>query len=250
MSEDRVAFILGPDSMPEAQAFMPIADRYQVGGVGCKSGSSRPLPIFPPFRSAPRGSAKVTPIWCKVCDKGTKIDTVAITYANNDDGRLSPIRGRSTHGEGRVKVLESIAVEPGVKDMTPIVLKVKNLAPDAVISSCISRTVCCCIGRASISVMTIRSWLGGSAGFSDANCGRRLARSRREDADPVVGLAFDSEDCDVPGLKDALAKASAAVATRSSIKASCSVCKPRTPVRALQNAVPMIPSRSTRGSRP
>lgn len=127
MSEDKVAFILGPYSTPEAQAFMPVADRYQVGGVGLQTTLVPTTPYFSTISISAEGFGKgYADLVQWLRKKGAKIDTVAITYANNDYGQIVSKTAEAALTAQGVKVLELIAVEPSVKDMTPIVLKVKN----------------------------------------------------------------------------------------------------------------------------
>ena len=212
MSEEKVSFILGPYSTPEAQAFMPVADRYQVGGVGLQTTLIPTTPYFSTISISAEGFGKAYADMVQwLTAKGAKIGTVAITYANNDYGQVVSKTAAAALTAQGVKVLESIPVEPSVKDMTPIVLRVKSLAPDAVISVAYFQDGML-LHKARFNLAYADPiWLGGSAGFSDdklwETLGAEVAEKTLTDS---FGLAFYSEDGKLPGLKDALEKGKAA----------------------------------------
>jgi len=143
--------------------------------------------------------------------KGAKIDNLVITYANNDYGQVvAKTVTKALEAQG-VKVLEAIPVEPSVKDMTPIVLKVKNLAPDAVISVVYFQDGVL-LHKARFNLgYDDPIWIGGSAGFSDdklwTTVGPEVAGKTLTDS---FGLAFYSQDGNLPGLRQALAQGKAA----------------------------------------
>jgi ABC-type branched-subunit amino acid transport system substrate-binding protein len=212
MSEEKVSFILGPYSTPEAQAFMPVADRYQVGGVGLQTTLIPTTPYFSTISISAEGFGKAYADAVKwLISKGAKINTVAITYANNDYGQVVSKTAAAALTAQGIKVLESIAVEPSVKDMTPIVLRVKSLAPDAVISVVYFQDGVL-LHKARFNLgYTSPIWLGGSAGFSDDKLWGTLGKEVAEKTlTSSFGLAFYSADGKLPGLKDALQKGSAA----------------------------------------
>jgi branched-chain amino acid transport system substrate-binding protein len=212
MSEDKVAFIIGPYSTPEAQAFMPVADRYQVGGVGLQTTLVPTTPYFSTISISAEGFGKgYADLVQWLRKKGAKIDTLVITYANNDYGQVVSKTAEAALTAQGVKVLESIAVEPSVRDMTPIVLKVKNLAPDAVISVVYFQDGML-LHRARFNLdYHDPIWIGGSAGFSDDKLWTTLgAEVAEKTLTQSFGLAFYSEDGNLAGLKDALAKGKAA----------------------------------------
>lgn len=212
MSEDKVSFILGPYSTPEAQAFMPVADRYQVGGVGLQTTLIPTTPYFSTISISAEGFGKAYAELVKwLTTRGAKINTVAITYANNDYGQVVSKTAAAALTAQGFKVLESIPVEPSVKDMTPIVLRVKSFAPDAVISVVYFQDGIL-LHKARFNLAYYDPiWLGGSAGFSDDKLWETLGPEVGEKTlTDSLGLAFYSEDGKLPGLKDALAKGRAA----------------------------------------
>lgn len=211
MSEEQVSFILGPYSTPEAQAFMPVADRYQVGGLGLQATIVPITPYFATISISAEGFGKgYADLVSWLHKKGAKIDNVVITYVNNDYGQVvAKTAAKALEAQG-VKVLESIPVEPSVKDMTPIVLKVKNLKPDAVISAVYFQDGVL-LHKARFNLGYDNPiWIGGSAGFSDDKLwdalGPEVAGMTLTDS---FGLAFYSQDGNLPGLKQALTEGKA-----------------------------------------
>lgn len=212
MSEDKVSFVLGPYSTPEAQAFMPVADRYQIGGVGLQTTIVPTTPYFSTISISAEGFGKgYADLVQWLRKKGAKIDKVAITYANNDYGQVVSKTAAEALTANGVKVLESIPVNPSVKDMTPIVLKVKSLAPDAVISVVYFQDGVL-LHRARFNLdYHDPIWIGGSSGFSDDKLWKTLGPEvAAKTLTQSFGLAFYSEDGNLPGLKDAIAKGKAA----------------------------------------
>jgi len=211
MSTDKVSFILGPYSTPEAEAFMPVADRYQVGGVGLQTTVIPTTPYFSTISISAAGFGKgYADLVGWLRKNGAKIDTVAITYANNDYGQVVSKAASAALAEQGVKVLEAIPVEPSIKDMTPIVLRVKSLAPDAVISVVYFQDGVL-LHKARFNLgYSDPIWIGGSAGFSDDKLwdtlGDEVAKKTLTDS---FGLAFYSGDGNLPGLQDAVAKGKA-----------------------------------------
>ncbi len=212
MSDDKVSFVLGPYSTPEAQAFMPVAERYQIGGVGLQTTIVPTTPYFSTISISAEGFGKgYADLVQWLRKQGAKIDTIAITYANNDYGQVVSKTAAAALTAQGVKVLESIAVEPNVKDMTPIVLRLKSLAPDAVISVVYFQDGML-LHRARFNLgYNDPIWLGGSAGFSDDKLWSTLgAEVAEKTLTQSFGLAFYSSDGNLPGLKSALSQAKAA----------------------------------------
>lgn len=209
MSEDRVSFVLGPYSTPEGETFMPVADRYQVGGVGLQTTLTPKTPYFStlsiPATKFGEGYAGLIK-WLR--ERGVTINTVVITYANNDYGQVvSKTTVEALAGMG-IKVLDSIPVEPTVKDMTPIVLKVKSLDPDAVISA-VYLADGVLLHRARFNLGYDKPvWIGGSAGFSDDKLWGLLGDEvGRKTLTSSFGLAFFSPDAALPGMQTVIGQA-------------------------------------------
>ncbi len=70
MSDDKVSFVLGPYSTPEAQAFMPVAERYQIGGVGLQTTIVPTTQYFSTISISAEGFGRATPIWCNAAQAG------------------------------------------------------------------------------------------------------------------------------------------------------------------------------------
>ncbi|MBX6368892.1 MAG: ABC transporter substrate-binding protein [Rhodospirillales bacterium] len=212
MNDEKVAFILGPYSTPEAQAFMPVADRYEVGGLGLQTTLVPQTPYFQTLSIAAADFGKGYGDLVKwLRQKGAKIEKVALTYANNDYGQVvqkSAVESLQAQG---IKVLEAIPVEPGVKDMTPVVLRVKSLAPDAVISVVYFQDGVL-LHRARFNLgYDDPIWIGGSAGFSDEKLWNVLTPEvASKTLTDVFGFAFFSDDANLPGMKEAVRRGQAA----------------------------------------
>lgn len=239
MSSDKVSFVLGPYSTPEAEAFMPVADRYQVGGVGLQTTVIPSTPYFSTVSISATGFGKGYADLIRWLRKsGAKIDTVAITYANNDYGQVVSKAATAALAEQGVKVLEAIPVEPSIKDMTPIVLRVKSLAPDAVISVVYFQDGVL-LHRARFNLgYDDPIWIGGSAGFSDDKLWSTLGDDvAKRTLTQSFGLAFFSADGNLPGLKDAIAKGKATYGDKAIDQSFMfGVQAARMIVRALENA--------------
>jgi branched-chain amino acid transport system substrate-binding protein len=239
MSTDKVSFILGPYSTPEAEAFMPVADRYQVGGVGLQTTVIPKTPYFSTISISASGFGKgYADLIGWLRKTGAKIDTVAITYANNDYGQVVSKAATAALAEQGVKVLEAIPVEPTIKDMTPIVLRVKSLAPDAVISVVYFQDGVL-LHRARFNLgYDDPIWIGGSAGFSDDKLWSTLGDDvAKKTLTQSFGLAFFSADGNLPGLKDAVAKGKASYGDKAIDQSFMfGVQAARMIVRALENA--------------
>jgi ABC-type branched-subunit amino acid transport system substrate-binding protein len=239
MSEDKVAFIIGPYSTPEAQAFMPVADRYQTGGLGLQTTIVPTTPYLSTISISAEGFGKgYADLVQWLRKQGAKIDTVAITYANNDYGQVVAKTAAAALAAQGVKVLDSIPVEPSVKDMTPIVLKVKNLAPDAVISVVYFQDGVL-LHKARFNLgYDDPIWIGGSAGFSDEKLWTTLGPEVAEKTlTKSFGLAFYSSDGNLPGLKQALAQGKVAYPDKILDQSFMfGVQAARMLVRALENA--------------
>lgn len=135
IAQEKVSFILGPYSTPEAEGMVPVLERSEVGGVGLITTMIPQTPYFSimSIPAAKTGDAYVDAVlWLKA--KGVKADNIVLTYANNDYGQTVAKEVTIAAQQAGLKILEDIPVTPGTKDMTPIVLKIKALNPDAVIA--------------------------------------------------------------------------------------------------------------------
>lgn len=207
VNTENVSFIIGPYSTPEAQAFMPVADRYQVGGVGLQTTIVPTTPYFSTISITAEGFGDAYANAVKWLNSlGANIHSVAITYANNDYGQVVSKTAMTALTQAGLKVFDPIPVDVSVKDMTPIVLKVKSLKPDAVISVVYFQDgVLLHKARFNLGYTSPPIWLGGSAGFSDDKLWNTLGKEVAEKTlTRSFGLAFYSPDGRLPGLKLAL----------------------------------------------
>lgn len=212
ITEEKVSFILGPYSTPESEAFRPIAERYKVGGVGLQTTMIPNSQYFTMLSLTAdafgKGYADFIG-WLR--SKGAKVDPVVITYANNDYGQVVAKSARESLQAMGIKVIEAIPVDPAVKDMTPIVLRVKSLNPALVISVVYFQDgVLLHKARYNMNYDD-PIWIGGAAGFTDDKLWNALTDEvASKTLSRSFGLAFYSEDATLPGLKSALARGRAA----------------------------------------
>lgn len=206
---DNVSFILGPYSTPEAEAFMPIASRYHVGGVGLQTTIVPTTDYFSTISMTREvfGTSYASVIeWLNT--KGADIQTVAITYPNNDYGQqVAKAAATALEADG-IKVFDPISVSVNVQDYTPIVLRVKSMDPDAVISVVYFRDgVLLHEARYNVGY-TSPIWLGGSSGFVDAQLWDTLSPEvAKQTLTHSFGLAFYSPGVDMPSVKKVFQRA-------------------------------------------
>lgn len=212
MTEEKVSFILGPYSTPESEAFRPIAERYKVGGVGLQTTMVPNSEYFTMLSLTAdtfgKGYADFIG-WLR--SKGAKVDPVVITFSNNDYGQVVAKSAQAALQAMGIKVTEAIPVDPAVKDMTPIVLRVKSLNPALVISVVYFQDGVL-LHKARFNMNYYDPiWIGGAAGFTDDKLWNTLTdQVASKTLTDSFGLAFYSEDAALPGLKSALTRGRAA----------------------------------------
>lgn len=212
MSSKKVSFVLGPYATPAAEAFERVAARDHVGGVGLQTTLVPKTQYFSTISITAKGFGKAYANlveWLK--SKGAKIHTVAITYADNDYGKTVAKSAAAALKEQGVKILKRIPVNISVKDYSPIVLKLKSLNPDAVISVVYFRDgVLLQKARYNLNYTSPPIWIGGSAGFTDSRLWNTLGKKvAKKTLTRSFGLALYAPDAKLPGLKVALKKAHA-----------------------------------------
>jgi ABC-type branched-subunit amino acid transport system substrate-binding protein len=168
MTEGKVAFILGPYSTPEAEAFMPVAARYKIGALGLQTTLTPINDYFTALGVSAagfgRGFADVVH-WLH--DKGARVEPLVITYVNNDYGQTVGKTAQQSLEAMGIKVSEMIPVDPTIRDMTPIVLRVKADNPALVISN-VYLADGVLLHRARFNLnYDAPVWVGGDSGFSD-----------------------------------------------------------------------------------
>jgi len=213
---ERVAIILGPYSTPEAEATVPVTERAGVGLIATQAAYDG---LFD------RGYRGFTTVSMSASQFGRSyaeflkwlnqkhnagIKTLAITYADNDYGQTA---AKSTQQEmiaAGMSIVDMRAFPPTVQDLTPVVLRLKQMSPDAIVSiGYFQDGILLHTARVAQGYTDQPIWAGGSASFTDdrlwTTLGEKIARpalSRR-----TFGLAQFDSAAQTPGVKWLLAAA-------------------------------------------
>jgi len=210
IENERVAFILGPYSTPEAEATVPVTER---AGVGLLSTQASYDGLFErnykgfttvSMTSSQFGKSYAAFVKWLVKSQGAAIKTVAITYPDNDYGQTA---AKATEEELRaagVAIADVRSFPPTVQDLTPVVLRLKQMSPDAVVSiGYFQDGILLHNARVAQSYTEQPIWVGGSASFTDdrlwGTLGEKVARlalGRR-----TFGLAQFDNAARTPGVK-------------------------------------------------
>jgi branched-chain amino acid transport system substrate-binding protein len=132
------------------------------------------------------------------------IKTVAITYPDNDYGQTAAKSTQEELTAAGLSIVDVRSFPPTVQDLTPIVLRLKQLSPDAIVSiGYFQDGILLHNARVAQSYTDQPIWVGGSASFTDdrlwATLGEKIARpalGRR-----VFGLAQFDNAANTPGVK-------------------------------------------------
>lgn len=210
IENERVAFILGPYSTPEAEATVPVTER---GGVGMISTQASYDGLFDrnykgfttvSMTSSQFGKSYADFVRWIAKSQGVPIKTLAITYPDNDYGQTAAKALQQELTGGGINVVDVRSFPPSVQDLTPVVLRLKQLAPDAIVSiGYFQDGVLLHNARVAQGYAEQPIWVGGSASFTDdrmwSTLGDKVARpalGRR-----TFGLAQFDNSAKTPGVK-------------------------------------------------
>jgi ABC-type branched-subunit amino acid transport system substrate-binding protein len=210
IENERVAFILGPYSTPEAEATVPVTER---GGVGMISTQASYDGLFDrnykgfttvSMTSSQFGKSYAEFVKWLVKRQGAAIKTVAITYPDNDYGQTAAKATQQELAAAGLTIVDVRNFPPTVQDLTPVVLRLKQLNPDAIVSiGYFQDGVLLHNARVAQSYTEQPIWVGGSASFTDdrlwGTLGDKIARpalGRR-----TFGLAQFDNAAKTPGVK-------------------------------------------------
>lgn len=204
ITQEKVSFILGPYSTPEAEAMIPVLDRYEIGALGLFTTLIPTTPFFNIMSlAAPEVGASYGEVFKWAKGKGAKIDTVVVTYANNDYGQTVQKNAVAAIEKLGIKVLEAIPSETAIKDFTPIVLRIKSLNPDAVLSIVYFQDgVLLQKARFNLGYEG-PVWFGGIAGFTDDRLwGVVTPEVGQKTLTKALGLSLFSDDAKLPAMQE------------------------------------------------
>ena len=210
IENERVAFILGPYSTPEAEATVPVTER---AGVGLLSTQASYDGLFDrnykgfatvSMTSSQFGKSYAGFVKWLVKSQGATIKTVAITYPDNDYGQTAAKSTQQELAAAGLSIVDVRSFPPTVQDLTPVVLRLKQMSPDAIVSiGYFQDGILLHNARVAQSYTEQPLWVGGSASFTDdrlwKTLGDKIARpalGRR-----TFGLAQFDNAAQTPGVK-------------------------------------------------
>jgi branched-chain amino acid transport system substrate-binding protein len=210
IESERVVFILGPYSTPEAEATVPVTERAGVGLIATQAAYDglfeRNYKGFTTvsMTASQFGTSYFEFLRWIVKSQGVAIKTVAITYADNDYGQTAAKSAQQELAAAGMSIVEFRSFPPTVQDLTPVVLRLKQLNPDAVVSiGYFQDGVLLHNARVAQGYTDQPIWVGGSASFTDdrlwGTLGDKVARpalNRR-----AFGLAQFDNGARTPGVK-------------------------------------------------
>ena len=211
VESERVAFILGPYATPEAEAMAPVTERAHIGAISTQASYDGLFErhykgfLTVSMTSSQFGTSYADFLLWLMKTHGVKIKTLAITYPDNDYGRTAAKFAEKKLVAAGVSVAGSFGFPPRTQDLTPIVLKLKQLNPDAVISiGYFEDGVLLHTARAAQSYAGQPIWVGGSSSFTDdrmwSTLGDKIARVALG-GPRSFGLAQFDNGAPTPGVK-------------------------------------------------
>ena len=210
IENERVVFILGPYATPEAEATVPVTER---GGVGMISTQASYDGLFErnykgfttvSMTSSQFGKSYAEFVKWMVKSQGVTVKTLAITYPDNDYGQTAAKATQQELAAAGVSIVDVRSFPPTVQDLTPVVLRLKQLNPEAIVSiGYFQDGVLLHTARVAQGYTDQPIWIGGSASFTDdrmwTTLGDKTARpalGRR-----TFGLAQFDNSAKTPGVK-------------------------------------------------
>jgi ABC-type branched-subunit amino acid transport system substrate-binding protein len=207
---ERVAFILGPYSTPEAEATVPVTERAGVGLLSTQASFDglfeRGYRYFTSVSMTSSQFGRSYADFLKWLNRaqGANIKTLAITYPDNDYGQTAAKATQQELGAAGISIVEVRSFPPTAQDLTPIVLRLKQTNPDAIVSiGYFQDGVLLHNSRVAQAYTDPPIWIGGSASFTDdrlwTTLGDRIARPALSGR--TYGLAQFDNAARTPGVK-------------------------------------------------
>ncbi|MEO8847018.1 MAG: ABC transporter substrate-binding protein [Casimicrobiaceae bacterium] len=174
INQDKVSFILGPYATPEGEAAAPVAERGTTGVLSTQASFDGLFQRnYKYFSSISMTSSQFGLAYAEFVEwlnkaHAANIKTVALTFPNNDYGKTASQSATDELQKANIKILGSFGFPPNVADVTPIVQRVKALAPDAVISiGYLQDGLLLHHARVAQDYSSKPIWIGGSDAFSN-----------------------------------------------------------------------------------
>ena len=210
IENERVAVILGPYSTPEAEATVPVTERAGVGMISTQASYDGLFERnYKGFTTVSMTSSQFGKSYAEFVrwitkSQGAPIKTLAITYPDNDYGQTAAKAAQQELAAGGIAIVDVRGFPPSVQDLTPVVLRLKQMNPDAVLSiGYFQDGVLLHNARVAQGYTDQPIWVGGSASFTDdrmwTTLGEKVARpalNRR-----TFGLAQFDNGAKTPGVK-------------------------------------------------
>src|SRR5574342_128834 len=210
IENERVAVILGPYSTPEAEATVPVTERAGVGMISTQASYDGLFERnYKGFTTVSMTSSQFGTSYSEFLkwltkSQGVTIKTLAITYPDNDYGQTAAKSAQQELAAAGISIVDVRSFPPTVQALTPIVLRLKQLSPDAVVSiGYFQDGVLLHNARVAQGYTDQPIWVGGSASFTDdrmwGTLGEKVARpalGRR-----TFGLAQFDNAAETPGVK-------------------------------------------------
>jgi branched-chain amino acid transport system substrate-binding protein len=210
IENERVAFILGPYSTPEAEATVPVTERAGVGMISTQASYDGLFDRnYKGFTTVSMTSSQFGKSYAEFVrwiakSQGVTIKTLAVTYPDNDYGQTAAKSAQQELAAAGISIVDVRSFPPTVQDLTPVVLRLKQLNPDAIVSiGYFQDGVLLHNARVAQGYAEPPIWVGGSASFTDdrmwTTLGDKVARpalGRR-----TFGLAQFDNGAKTPGVK-------------------------------------------------
>jgi len=210
IESERVAFILGPYSTPEAEATVPVTERAGIGLLATQAAYDGLFERnYKGFTTVSMTASQFGTSYFEFLrwitkSQGVPIKTVAITYPDNDYGQTAAKSAQQELAAAGMSIVDFRSFPPTVQDLTPVVLRLKQLNADAVVSiGYFQDGVLLHNARVAQGYTDQPIWVGGSASFTDDRMWgtlgdkvARLALNRR-----TFGLAQFDNGAKTPGVK-------------------------------------------------
>ncbi len=207
---ERVAFILGPYSTPEAEATVPVTERAGIGLLSTQASFDglfeRGYRYFTTVSMTASQFGRSYADFLKWLNKahGANIKTLAITYPDNDYGQTAAKSAQQELAAAGISIVEVRSFPPTAQDLTPIVLRLKQTSPDAIVSiGYFQDGILLHTARVAQGYTDPPLWIGGSASFTDdrlwTTLGDKIARPALSGR--TYGLAQFDNAARTPGVK-------------------------------------------------